>query len=325
MLTPSVVEKGQMNKVVVVSLVAGMIGLPGQLVAQQGVSGGEEAAPFTAGLPLGANVQGQYTPISGNVRVFGSFRFAESCTYDEARGLIVVMNRGVGEAQAPNDGYVSLVNPDGTVHTSKWIGVNRNGLTLNDPLGSAVRNGVLYAADVNTVRTFNLVTGEPIASYVVAEATGLNGIAVTPDGTIYASNTGGTARIYRVDRSGQSSVFAEGDPLAGPNGVAIDPDGNIVVVNIGTADVLTYSPSGQLLKTEHAVQAGNDGIVIDTDGTKYVSSVVQGGVSRIRPGQSAELIASGIPSAASMCFDPVRRQLVIPMNDHNALAFIALE
>jgi sugar lactone lactonase YvrE len=107
--------------------------------------------------------------------------------------------------------------------------------------------------------------------------------------------------------------------------VAIDPDGNIVVVNIGTADVLTYSPSGQLLKTEHAVQAGNDGIVIDTDGTKYVSSVVQGGVSRIRPGQSAELIASGIPSAASMCFDPVRRQLVIPMNDHNALAFIALE
>ena len=39
------------------------------------------------------------------------------------------------------------------------------------------------------------------------------------------------------------------------------------------------------------------------DGTKYVSSVLNGGVSRIRPGQPAELIAQNIPNAASMCYD----------------------
>ncbi len=310
-------------KVAVVSLagVLGAIALPATLPAQ----GGQAGASFTAGRPLGTGMQNQFTPISGDVRVFGSFRFAESCAYDEARGLIVVMNRGMAEAQAPNDGYVSLLNPDGTVHTTKWIGVNRNGLTLNDPLGSAVRNGVLYAADVNTVRTFNLTTGEPIAAFEVAEATGLNGIAVAPDGTIYASNTGNPVRVYRITPDGTASVFVEGAPLAGPNGVAIDPDGNVVVVNIGSNDVLTFSPAGQLVRTEQAMQPGNDGLVIDTDGTKYVSSVVQGGISRIRPGQPAELIASGIPSAASMCFDPARRQLIIPMNDHNALAFLSLE
>ena len=37
------------------------------------------------------------------------------------------------------------------------------------------------------------------------------------------------------------------------------------------------------MKTETAAQAGNDGLVIMPDGTKYVSSVVNGGVSRIRP------------------------------------------
>ena len=53
--------------------------------------------------------------------------------------------------------------------------------------------------------------------------------------------------------------------------------------------MLTFSPTGQLLRTENAAQAGNDGLVVMPDGTKYVSSVQNGGVSRIRPGQPAEL------------------------------------
>jgi hypothetical protein len=60
------------------------------------------------------------------------------------------------------------------------------------------------------------------------------------------------------------------------------------------------------------------------DGTKYVSSVMQGGVSRIRPGSPAELIAQNIPNPASMCYDAGGNQLVIPMNANNGLAFIKL-
>jgi hypothetical protein len=87
---------------------------------------------------------------------------------------------------------------------------------------------------------------------------------------------------------------------------------------------LTFSPAGKLLSTEQAVDAGNDGLAILPDGTKYVSSVRQGTVSRIRPGQKAELIASGIPSAASMTYDPKRNRLVIPMNDWNAITIVDL-
>ena len=64
--------------------------------------------------------------------------------------------------------------------------------------------------------------------------------------------------------------------------------------------------------------------VVTEDGTKYVSSVRYGSVSRIRPGKPAEVIATGIPSAASMCYDSKQKQLVIPMNPNNALAFIKL-
>jgi sugar lactone lactonase YvrE len=152
---------------------------------------------------------------------------------------------------------------------------------------------------------------------------------VARDGTIYATQTGTPdgqtpMRVYRISSTGTASIFADGGPLSLPNGVGIDGDGNIVVLNMGDSRVLTFSPAGKLLKTEHAAQAGSDGLVILPDGTKYVSSVRQGGISRIRPGKPAELIATGIPNAASMCFDARANQLVIPMNPNNAVAFVRL-
>ncbi|HIK98978.1 MAG TPA: hypothetical protein EYG13_05440 [Dehalococcoidia bacterium] len=121
------------------------------------------------------------------------------------------------------------------------------------------------------------------------------------------------------------SLFAEGAPLEAPNGVAIDQDGNIVVVNVGDNAVLTYDPAGSVIRTKRSVEGGNDGVVVTADGTKYVSSVRHGSVSRIRPGQEAEIIASGIPSAASMCYDSIQHQLVIPLNPNYALAFVRLD
>ncbi len=282
--------------------------------------------PFKAGEPLATvNEKGVATPMSDNVKVYGSFNFAESCTFDPARNVIVAMNAGAADNLIPNDGFVSLINPDGSVHTSKWIGATRDSLTLNQPLGSAISNGVLYTVDQGVLRSFDLASGKPLKDVTVTGATFLNGIGVTADGTAYISNSRAPESILRVTADGTTSVFLEGAPLAAPNGVAIDNDGNIVVVNIGNNSVLTFNPEGELILTETAVEGGNDGVVITEDGTKYVSSVRFGSVSRIRPGEQAEVIASGVPSAASMCYDSVQKQLVIPMNPNNSLAFIKLE
>ena len=300
---------------------AGSLTVIGALVALPA-----SAQEFQTGGPLGTiNEAGDAVTMSDNVRVYGSYRFSESCTFDPERNLILAMNAGIAEDLQPNDGYVSLINPDGSVHTTKWIGATRDGLTLNHPLGSAVRNGLLYTVDTGFVRTFDLATGEPRDSFEVPGGTFLNGIGVAEDGTVYASNSRGPESIFRVTASGEVSVLVDGPPLAVPNGVAVDPDGNVVVVNIGDNAVLTFSPDGELIRTERAAEGGNDGVVVLEDGTKYVSSVRFGSVSRIRPGQPAEVIASGIPTAASMCYDSIQNQLVIPMNDHNALAFVTLD
>ena len=283
------------------------------------------AQEFVAGQQLGTvNEAGVRGPISENVKVFGSFHFAESCTFDPSRSRILVVNSGDRSDGTKNDGYVSLLNPDGSVHTAKWIGASRKGLELYNPLGSAIGRGVLYIADVDHVRTFDLKTGNPLKSIHVPGATFLNGIAVADDGTVYASNTRSPELVYQVNTDGTSSVFAEGGPLTVPNGVAMDLEGNIVVVNVNSNAVITYDPSGDIVRVEHAAESGNDGIVVLEDGTKYVSSVKFGSVSRIQPGKATEVIATGIPSAASMCYDSVQHQLVIPMNSNNAIGFLKL-
>jgi hypothetical protein len=330
-----------------------MIGLvAGALWAQQQQQGPQ---PFFVGnrlgLPINPAADGMFNAMSSNVKVYGAIYSAESCSYDPGRGVIVVPNRGVGQNVETNNAWVSFINHDGSVHTARWIGVQNRGqranltppLVLNEPLGSDIARGMLYVADrdggtnpnepvVSVVRWFNLKTGAPEGEVRVEKSNGFNDIEVAEDGTIYATQTGGggqmpdptTWQLWKITPAGAASIFVQGAPLRQPNGVAFDAQGNIVVVNIGNNEVLTFSPDAKLLRTENAVQPGNDGLVIMPDGTKYVSSVQQGGVSRIRPGRPAELIAQNIPNPASMCYDAGANQLVIPMNANNAMAFIPL-
>jgi len=328
-----------------------LIGAGGAAIAQAPPAAAPAPVPTSqpylvgnaVGLPVRPAADGAFNPASANVKVFGSVYSAESCSYDAERGLIVVPNRGVAQNVQTNNAWITLLNHDGSVHTSRWIGVQGAAdrpqmnpkLTLNEPYGSDIVKGVLYLADrdggttptdpiVSVVRRFDMKTGAQLTDIRVAGAGWFNDIAVTNDGTIYGSVTG-EGKIWRVQPNGQASIFVEGAAIGRPNGVALDPAGNIVVLNMGSDAVLTYSPAGALLRTEQAAQPGSDGIVIMPDGTKYISSVTTGGVSRLRPGQPAELIARNIPSAASMCYDAGARQLVIPMNDNNAMAFIKLD
>src|SRR5215510_922939 len=281
------------------------------------------------GLPINPAADGAFEPMSPNVKVFGAIYSAESCSYDAERGVIVVPNRGVPQTVQVNNGWVSFINHDGSVHTARWIGVQnppqRSSLTpplvLNEPYGSGIVNGMLYVADLDggttpndpqvaVIRRFNLHTGAPAGETRVERSTWINDIAVASDGTIYGTQTGDrgdnadpkTWQVLKISPTGEISLFVQGAPLKWPNGIALDGQGNVVVVNTGDSAVMTFSPAGKLLKTETAAQAGSDGLVIMRDGTKYVSSVVNGGVSRIRPGKAAELIAKNVPNAASMCY-----------------------
>lgn len=325
-------------------------------VAAGSALGQDVPQPYPVGNPVGVptspSADQSFEPASSNVTVYGAIYSAESCTYDPERDVLVVPNRGAPQSARTNDAFISFINRDGSVRTPRWIGVQNPSeraalnppLTLNHPLGSDISGGTLYLADqdggtgeddpsVAVIRMFDLRTGTPSGEIRLEESPWINDIEVTEDGTIYVTQTGdlgenpdpATWRVWEVTPDGTISVFAQGAPLRQPNGIGIDPEGNVVVVNYGNDAVLTFARDGELLTTETAAQPGGDGLVIMPDGTKYTSSVAEGGISRVRPGEPAELIARNIPSAASMCYDPKAHQLVVPMNPNNGLAFVALE
>ena len=341
-----------MNRLALLTIaLALLVGLTaGPALAQEAPSSYPTGNPV--GVPAGPDADQTYEPASANVTMYGALYSAESCTYDPERDVLVVPNRGAPQSVRTNDAFVSFINRDGSVRTPRWLGVQSPSaraeleppLTLNHPLGSDIADGTLYLADrdggtseddpsVAVVRQFDLQTGRPLGETRIEDAPWINDIEVTADGTIYVTQTGdlgedpdpSTWRVWEIAPDGTPSVLIEGDPLRQPNGLGIDRDGNLVVVNYGNDEVLTFSRDGELVKTETAAQPGGDGLVIMPDGTKYTSSVGEGGISRLRPDGSTELIARNIPSAASMCYDPKRHQLVVPMNPNNGLAFVDLD
>ncbi len=308
--------------------------------------------PYPVGQPLGVTTASGFEPMSDNVAVYGGIVSAESCVYDAERKLLLLINRGNGQQLQPNDAWVSMLNPDGSLHTTRWLGVQRPDeraaltppLALNDPFGSEIAGGVLYIADsdggtgaddprVATIRRFDLHTGAPLGDTRIEGSPWINDIAVDHAGNVYSTQSGefgptanpDSWRVYRTTPAGESTVVLAGAPLRIPNGIAFDRDSNLVVVNYGDSAVVTMTPFGKTLHTEYAAQPGSDGIVVMPDGTKYVSSVTQGGISRMRPGQPAVLIATGIPGAASMCLDVDRQRLVVPMTSQSGVGFVELE
>ena len=59
-----------------------------------------------------------------------SFHFSESCTFDRNKNLILAMNTGNRGDATENDGFVSLINPDGTGRSSMAL-VTNSGITFS--------------------------------------------------------------------------------------------------------------------------------------------------------------------------------------------------
>ncbi len=136
----------------IIVLPSALIGLvAGPLLAQQPPAPQPFFVGNRLGLPINPTANGAFEAMASNVKVYGAIYSAESCSYDAARGVIVVPNRGVPQTVQTNNAWVSFINHDGSVHTARWIGVqgpaDRGNLTpplvLNEPFGSDIANGML--------------------------------------------------------------------------------------------------------------------------------------------------------------------------------------
>ena len=263
--------------------------------------------------------------------VVDSFRTPESVLYDPASDGYLVANINGLPLDKDDNGFISRVNPDGRVDQLAWIDGADSAVTLNAPKGMGIRGDTLFVADIDEVRLFDRVSGEPRGSWRVRGATFLNDMHVGPDGAVYVTDTGlnpdfssnGGDAVYRFDARGRPTAVARSRSLGGPNGVFATDSG--VVIATWRGDVYLLSPRGRRTDMPRPPAGGLDGLMRTTDGAWLVSSWNDSTVRRLMPGDTAwSAVVRGVASPADIGFDTRRQRILIPQFNVNRVQVLPL-
>jgi len=141
-------------------------------------------------------------------------------------GETLYVSNVAGDASAMDgEGFISRATLNGEMLEVRWAD------GLNAPKGIAIEGGHLFVTDVNAIAEIDLASGAILSRTDVPGAVFLNDSVIAPDGSVLASDSGGS-RIYRLE-GGDVSTVAEGDWLGGANGLLFE-DGRLLVSTMDT-------------------------------------------------------------------------------------------
>ncbi|MGK4006253.1 SMP-30/gluconolactonase/LRE family protein [Sorangium sp. So ce1036] len=242
--------------------------------------------------------------------------------YDVDNDRYLVSNINGNPGDRDDNGFISVLSPDGQVTNLKWIEGGKNNVRLDAPTGSAIVKGVLYVADLTTVRRFDLETGAPKGELAIPGATLLNDVAAAPDGKVYVSDSGFTIgatgnleatssdAIYVIEK-GKARALVKTTDLRMPNGLAWTDEG-LVVCSSGAPkifrldeegarqDVTTTAPGGRL---DGLISLGDSLLVTSHD----ASAVLRGDL-----GGAFEIAIPEQKTPADIGYDTKRGRVLVP-------------
>jgi hypothetical protein len=265
------------------------------------------------------------------------FSFPSAVAHDRERDLYWVSN--LNTDGPGGKGFISRLQPDGSLSTLNFIDGRKQGVELTAPHGLAVSGSTLYVADVTVIRRFDADTGAPEASIQVPDARHLSDVAVATDGSLYVADVGsepgmaavpneGTDAVYQIATDGQISVVARRPDLGGPFALLANETG-LWVACTGSSDLLLLipsadgSPSADASRVHLTVDALR-GIAAMPDGTLLLSSWSTGSVYRGFRDGPFDTAVRGLESPADMDYDVRRKRLLIPLQTGHALAVFNL-
>jgi len=283
--------------------------------------------------PPGGDGTGAIIPVEAE------FMTPESVLYDAEDDLYLVSNINGTPLEKDDNGFISKLSPEGKVVEMKWIDGATEEVTLNAPKGLAIAEGVLYVADIDTVRMFDLATGKPKGDVPVKGATFMNDVygPVTLTGSggktttvVYATDSGmnkefkptGTDAVYRISGGKAEPVLKDKD-LGGPNGVFAD-DKAIWVVTFRKNELFSIV-DGKKADVVELPKGGLDGIVRLPGGDFLISSWEAKAVFRGPPAGPFEAVIEGVESPADIGYDTKRNRVLIPLFQKNRVEIHSLD
>lgn len=256
----------------------------------------------------------------------------ESARYDPEADVYYVSNVNAHATRQDDNGFISVIEPDGAVRDARFIAGGARGANLHAPKGMALVGDALWVTDVTVLRSFDRRTGAPLRHVEMGRhgALFLNDVTAGPDEALYVSDTGfqfdeqgrarhaGPDRIFRVAREGAVSILVEDPALEGPNGVFWDGTGDrLIVASLLGRHVWQWTRAGGLRRLASG-PGGYDGIERLANGRVIVSSQDLPGLLLLDDDRLTPLV-TGVTDTGDIGVDTRRNRVAIPRLDANVL------
>ncbi|MFH0883535.1 MAG: hypothetical protein V2A56_11160 [bacterium] len=257
------------------------------------------------------------------------FKTPESVFYDSDADLYLVSNINGSPTDMDDNGFISRVNPDGSISELKWIDGADENVTLSAPKGMAVAGEVLYVSDINALRLFDKQSGEPVGAVKIPGSTFLNDVVADGQGGVYVSDSGlnpdfsasGTDAVYHVLADWSVETVAKGKELMRPNGLAM-VDGTLLCITFGGKSLLKIGMDGTI-STEAELPGGSlDGIEQAKDGRLLISSWETKTVYAVDGEGTATALVTDVESPADIGYDGKRNLVLIPLFSLDAISVV---
>ncbi len=194
---------------------------------------------------------------AGNV-----FKTPESVLYENSLNAIFVANINGNPSEKDGNGFISLLNTDGTLKELKWIE------GLNAPKGMAVIDNKLFVSDIDELVEIDIDRAKIINKYPVEGAQFLNDVTTCKSGKVFISDS--NLGVIHVLNDGKINLFLDDPQLGSTNGLFAEK-GKLF---IGSHNIFQVDMTTKEIKIVQTNCKGIDGLEKDQNGNFVFSNWV---------------------------------------------------
>jgi len=232
-----------------------------------------------------------------------------------------IANANGDPGKRDNNGFISKLNADGELIDLHFIHGGTRGTLLHSPNGMAIIGETLYVADLDTVRGFDINTGQSTItlSFSQFHVTELTDLIADGSGQLFVLDTEGNA-IYQIDTTQDHivSLYLHNDDLASPRGLAVHPkSGRLIVVSLDKGTVLEIDQDLVVKEIiSNSYFSGRfrnlSGVDFDQYGNMYLSDLTSGKIWRVQPDQKMRVIAEFLITPSTVKIDRAKHMILVP-------------
>jgi len=200
-------------------------------------------------------------------------RTCESVLYDITRQVLYVSCINGAPAEKNSNGFISVLNPDGSVKSLSWI------TGLNAPKGMGLDGNLLYVTDIDQLVIIDIEKSEIMEKIQVEGASFLNDVAVGTDGKVYFTDSD-TGVLWIYHNGELKKWITEG--LNRPNGLFIE-ENRVLLTSSGSADLKIIDKSTGEVEVVTTEIGYGDGVEFTGEEGHYITSSWAGEVFLIFP------------------------------------------